>query len=51
MLEGCPNFHKNIDDKIDKKYSIKSTRHSFYFSGGMKIHLIYLINLIKFGLI
>ena len=31
MLEGCPNFHKNIDDKIDKKYSIKSTRHSFYF--------------------
>ena len=31
MIEGCPNFHKKIDDKIDTKYSIKSTRHSFYF--------------------
>ena len=31
MIENCPNFHKNIDDNIDTKYSIKSTRHSFYF--------------------
>jgi len=31
ITENCPNFHKSIDDKIDTKYSIKSTRHSFYF--------------------
>ena len=30
MIENYPNFHKSIDDKIDNKYSIKSTRHLFY---------------------
>ena len=31
MLDGCPNFHRIIDDKITKKYSIYAIKHSFYF--------------------
>jgi len=31
MLDGCPNFHRVIDDKITKKYSLYAIKHSFYF--------------------
>ena len=31
MFDGCPNFHRIIDDKITKKYSIYAIKHSFYF--------------------
>ena len=31
MLEGCPNFHREIDEDASKKYSVKSVRHSYYF--------------------
>ena len=31
MLDGCPNFHRAIDDKITKKYSLYAIKHSFYF--------------------
>lgn len=31
MLEGCPNFHRFIDQETSKKYSLQTHRHSFYF--------------------
>ena len=31
MLNGTPNFHRVIDKKITKKYSLYAIKHSFYF--------------------
>lgn len=31
MHDGCPNFHRIIDKKITKKYSLFAIKHSFYF--------------------
>jgi len=31
MLEGCPNFHRFIDQETSKKYSLQTHRHSYYF--------------------
>lgn len=33
MLEGCPNFHRIIDQKIaaEQKYSFDAIKHSYYF--------------------
>ncbi len=31
MLDGAPNFHRVIDKKITKKYSLFAIKHSFYF--------------------
>ncbi len=31
MLDGSPNFHRIIDKKITKKYSLFAIKHSFYF--------------------
>ena len=31
LLEGCPDFHRIIDDEITKKYSIRMGKHSCYF--------------------
>lgn len=31
MLEGCPNYHRIINDDIAKNYSFYSIKHSFYF--------------------
>ena len=30
MEDGCPNFHRIIDQTIAKKYSVYSIKHSFY---------------------
>jgi hypothetical protein len=31
MLDGCPDFHRVIDEEVGKKYSIKAIKHSSYF--------------------
>lgn len=31
MLEGCPNFHREIDEQKSLNYSVKAVRHSYYF--------------------
>ena len=31
MLDGSQNFHRIIDNKITKKYSLYAIKHSFYF--------------------
>ncbi|MBI4423971.1 MAG: hypothetical protein HY554_09605 [Elusimicrobia bacterium] len=33
MIEGCPNFHRVIDEELarQKKYGVEVIRHSFYF--------------------
>ena len=31
MFDGTPNFHRAIDKKITKKYSLYAIKHSFYF--------------------
>lgn len=31
MLDGTPNFHRIIDEKITKKYSLYAIKHSFFF--------------------
>ena len=31
MLDGTPNFHRIIDKKITKKYSIYAIKHSYFF--------------------
>ena len=31
MLDGSPNFHRVIDKKITKKYSVFAIKHSFFF--------------------
>ena len=31
MLDGCPDFHKIIDEEAAKKYSYAAVRHSFFF--------------------
>ena len=31
MFDGSPNFHRIIDKKITKKYSLYAIKHSFYF--------------------
>ena len=31
MFDGTPNFHRMIDNKITKKYSLYAIKHSFYF--------------------
>ena len=31
MLDGVPNFHRIINKKITKKYSLYAIKHSFYF--------------------
>jgi len=30
MLEGCPNFHRVIDEELAKKYSVTAVKHSAY---------------------
>ena len=30
MLDGCPKSHRIIDEKVAKKYSVYSIKHSFY---------------------
>ena len=39
LKEGCPNFHRIIDEKTSSNYSIKAIKHSAYFFRGMKIHM------------
>ena len=31
MLDGTPNFHRIIDKKITKKYSLYAIKHSYFF--------------------
>ncbi len=31
MLDGAPNFHRIIDKKITKKYSLYAIKHSYFF--------------------
>ena len=31
LKEGCPNFHRIIDEKVSSNYSIKAIKHSAYF--------------------
>jgi len=31
MVEGCPDFHRIIDEELAKKYSFKMVKHSVYF--------------------
>lgn len=31
MVEGCPDFHRIIDEEAAKKYSFKMVKHSCYF--------------------
>jgi len=31
MIEGCPDFHRIVDEEITKNYSISTVRHSHYF--------------------
>tara|TARA_B100000780_G_C21099105_1_gene443455 strand:- start:295 stop:1137 length:843 start_codon:yes stop_codon:yes gene_type:complete len=31
LKEGCPNFHRIIDEKASSSYSIKAIKHSAYF--------------------
>ncbi len=31
MYDGVPNFHRAIDKKLTKKYSLYAIKHSFYF--------------------
>ncbi len=31
MIEGCPDFHREIDVNTGKKYSFKLCKHSYYF--------------------
>ena len=31
MLDGVPNFHRAIDKRLTKKYSLYAIKHSFYF--------------------
>lgn len=31
MLEGCPDFHREIDIETGKKYALRLCKHSFYF--------------------
>ena len=31
MVEGCPDFHREIDIDTGKKYSFKLCKHSYYF--------------------
>ena len=31
MLDGTPNFHRIIDEKITKKYSLYAIKHSYFF--------------------
>lgn len=31
MYDGVPNFHRAIDKKVTKKYSLYAIKHSFYF--------------------
>ena len=31
MLEGCPNYHRIIDEDVAANYSFKSIKHSYYF--------------------
>ena len=31
MLDGTPNFHRIINKKITKKYSLYAIKHSYFF--------------------
>ena len=31
MLEGCPDFHRIIDESVTKNYSMRAIKHSAYF--------------------
>jgi len=31
MVEGCPDFHRVIDEELAKKYSFKMVKHSVFF--------------------
>ena len=31
VLEGCPDFHRVIDEKLSNLYSVKAVKHSAYF--------------------
>lgn len=31
MLDGCPDFHRTIDDETGRKYSIRQCKHAHYF--------------------
>ncbi|MBI4063320.1 MAG: hypothetical protein HY401_03345 [Elusimicrobia bacterium] len=31
MIEGCPNFHRLIDEQLSKNYSFRNVRRSAYF--------------------
>lgn len=31
MLDGCPDFHRVIDEEVGKLYSIRAIKHSAYF--------------------
>ncbi len=31
MVEGCPDFHRKIDEEAAKKYSFKGLKHACYF--------------------
>ena len=35
MLDGTPNFHRIIDKKITKKYSLYAIKHSYFFIIGI----------------
>tara|TARA_Y100000588_G_scaffold395323_2_gene523408 strand:- start:18279 stop:19127 length:849 start_codon:yes stop_codon:yes gene_type:complete len=31
MIEGCPDFHRIVDEEVNKNYVFKNIRHSFYW--------------------
>ena len=31
MYDGVPNFHRAINKRLTKKYSLYAIKHSFYF--------------------
>ena len=39
MLDGTPNFHRMIDKKITKKYSLYAIKHSFLYNWNIKSKL------------
>ena len=41
MIEGCPNFWREIDEKHMKKYSFKVIKNAWYFLDGIKKKLEY----------
>ena len=31
IIEGCPDFHRGIDENLAKNYKVKMVKHSYYF--------------------